>query len=217
MKNENLIFPAISKQKQQSIYGANGSGDSSVVDLPGFELTFSGSGSGDYGDIYGDLGDTFGDDNGGYDGGYDGGSDSSDNNQDPGHPAGVDPNGDPSAIVQTLDLTVRWIQDGNKYTGVTVTDVFKIQNNSIGFGSETFTGNANIGGINVGYYVAALYNNGDAMDQNNELDFVEEPDFRQDGSVWLTIYDSSSMNSGKAARAILKYESGDDYRHFWGN
>ena len=49
MKNEKkgeLLFPKITKTKQQSIYGSNGSRESAgdVVDLPDFDLTFDGGG-----------------------------------------------------------------------------------------------------------------------------------------------------------------------------
>jgi len=126
-------------------------------------------------------------------------------------------NGSKSDIVQGLQLTMEWIKDGNGYSGANINDVFNIQHSGFGFGRETFNGYANIGGINVGYYVAAIYNDSTPMDDNNELDYVGEPDFLSNGSVWVTIYDSSSMNSGAAAVAILKYGSVADYQHFWGN
>lgn len=66
MKNEKkgeLLFPKITKTKQQSIYGANGSRESAgdVVDLPDFDLTFDGGGGTDFGDDYDYYRDTFGD------------------------------------------------------------------------------------------------------------------------------------------------------------
>ncbi len=224
---ETVFFPQISKTKQQSIYGANGSGDSGFdpygddgygmgTDNPWGGGGDDGGGSEtDWDDVYDDLGDAFGEDYGGASDSYGGGGGSGSENYQDSHPENVDLQGDDTEIVNSIFDLMDYVVD-NDYSGIELDDVFTNLGSGAGAGmaGALISGFANFNGVLIQWSVTPAFNPSNLSqlwEGHNELDYVIE-EHLSDGRVFVKIMDNDSGGS----RVVLRFQNNDDYQGFKG-